>query len=89
MVAEVLGFVEEVAECFELLFVPLNFFVMRSALCDAIIGCMTLDFLQVNLDYALQQATLAVLKREVLLTLLSKPPVVDETCTDSEDFTSP
>lgn len=69
---------------------PLNFCVARIAPFGAIIGCLTLEFLQVNLDYELQQVTLAVWKREVLLTLLREPPpVVDETCNDSEDFRSP
>lgn len=80
--AEVVCYVEDASVSCASLFMSLIFKFVGKAPFDAIIGNMTLDCLQANLDYGRQQVTLSVEKREALLSLLTELPMMDETITD-------
>lgn len=60
------------AVSFETLVVSLHLLIVRKELFDANIGSPTLESMQPNLDYGLQQAT--VEKKALLLLLLNEPP---------------
>lgn len=87
-VYQFVGCVEKIEISCGSLGAPWIVLVVRKALCESIIGSPNSESLQENLDYGHREVTMLVWKKEVLLSTLSEPSVIDKERKDIEDLMS-
>ena len=89
--AHSIGTITDVPISFDDLHISMDFYVMKNPPFEVIIGVPTLEALRGCLDFGLQQVTLFAKDKKAVLPFeyaLIEVPIVNDSETDSEDFTS-